>query len=215
MTRDTQVTKNSALSMAFQDENPERNRLFFEIIERLNYLLGMLGNVSGVDSDLVTGTAGTSGTLVEWDSSGDLVGSSGHGSTHETGGSDALTALAAAIINITDTNGVLTATEVESALAEIAENRTVAMAALDIDWSTGEHFTKSISSNSVFTISNPVKGRVACLELTVSNTPTITLPTGSTVIAGSYDDTVVNYIWFYCSNASSPAFQVTISQEQT
>jgi hypothetical protein len=56
----------------------------------------------------------------------------------------------------------------------------VAMAALDIDLSAADFFTKSISANSTFTLSNPTAatGQVVILELTISSAAVPTWPTG-------------------------------------
>jgi hypothetical protein len=53
-----------------------------------------------------------------------------------------------------------------------------AMASLDIDVSAGEWFTKSISSNSIFTFSNPTasKAQGFVLDLTISSAATTTWP---------------------------------------
>jgi len=47
--------------------------------------------LTGDDIEVVTGTAGTSGTLMEWDDDGNAVESDGHAATHLPSGSDPLT----------------------------------------------------------------------------------------------------------------------------
>lgn len=94
----------------------------------------------------------------------------------------------------TSLNGFLGATSgVVSAITSISTNFTfaagltitgsakmniIAMAAVDIDVSAGECFTKSISGNTTFTISNPTASKCQgfILDLTISSSPTITWP---------------------------------------
>ena len=88
-----------------------------------------------------------------------------------------------------------------------------AVGALDIDWSLGGLFTKTISGNSTFTFSNLQLNKVVVLVLTGNFT--VTLPAYCRVISGTYDGTVDNYIQFHCTNAtaSSEEVWVSISQE--
>lgn len=75
---------------------------------------------SGADGTLITGTAGTSGNLAQWNGDGDLVDAAGalgdYASLSDlasTGNGDG-----AALVGIEDSGGLITATTVEGALAE-------------------------------------------------------------------------------------------------
>ncbi len=65
---------------------------------------------------------------------------------------------------------------VTDALGPVRQN-IVAVAALDIDFSAGNYFTKTIAANSTFTFSNPPSSRAYAFTLEVVNTSgTITWP---------------------------------------
>lgn len=85
----------------------------------------------------------------------------------------------------------------------------IAMAALNVDWSTGQVFTKTITSNSTLTFSNLFVG---VKDLEITGNYTLGLPTGFKIISGEYDGTVVNLVQIICTNATTPAGWVTINQ---
>ena len=87
----------------------------------------------------------------------------------------------------------------------------VAMPALDVDWSTGQVFTKTLTANSTLTFSNLHLG---VKDLEITGNYTLALPAGFRIISGTYDGTVANLIQLVCTSTSTPAGWVVISQEQ-
>ena len=76
-----------------------------------------------------------------------------------------------------------------------------AISALDVDWSTDTHYTKTLSGNTTLTFSNIVILKTITLEITGSFT--LTLPT--TIPAAKYSDydgTKINLIHIYCIDDS-------------
>lgn len=94
--------------------------------------------------------------------------------------SGVLTASGGAVIG-----GGLTLTGGQTFTGSTKQNVT-AMAALDIDVSAGEFFTKSISSPATFTISNPTatKGQAFLFQLIISSAATTTWPASVKWTAG-------------------------------
>jgi len=90
----------------------------------------------------------------------------------------------------------------------------VAMSAVDVDWSAGYVFTKTIATNSTFTFSNLHVG-VKVLEVTGNYT--LALPSWVNIISGTYDGTADNLIQVVCTNAASGSEKgwAVISQEET
>tara|TARA_R110002020_G_scaffold175493_1_gene367400 strand:+ start:16591 stop:18606 length:2016 start_codon:yes stop_codon:yes gene_type:complete len=89
---------------------------------------------------------------------------------------------------------------------------TVAVAALEIDFSAGNTFTKSISTNSTFTFANETNGYEALLIVTSSSAAELTLPASVTVLSGSFVVDVVNYITVWVANTSTTQYAI-ITQE--
>lgn len=58
-------------------------------------------------------------------------------------------------------------------------NASQAISASAIDWSTGNIFTKSISTNTTFTFSNAADGQTIVVAVTNTNSSTVTWPTVS------------------------------------
>jgi hypothetical protein len=95
-------------------------------------------------------------------------------------GSNTLTDVASTNTTQTLTNKTLTSPVLDGAPDQNGSYRAniVAVAALDIDCSLGNYFTKTISENSTFTFSNPPASRSYSftLELNVSGDRTVTWP---------------------------------------
>ena len=79
-----------------------------------------------------------------------------------------------------------------------------------IDWSQATIFTKTISSPTTFTFSNVETGKV--IDLIVTGSSAITLPTSVKEISGTYDGAVSNLIQIISTNGSTEQW-ATISQE--
>jgi len=90
-----------------------------------------------------------------------------------------------------------------------AEFTTSAALATDVDFSTAQVFTKTLSGNTTLTFSNDNIGMVK--DLVITGNFTLTLPAGSTV-AGEYDGTVSNLIQVVVTGAST--YWYSISQPQ-
>ena len=84
-----------------------------------------------------------------------------------------------------------------------------AIAASTIDFAAAQVFTKTISANTTFSITNAQIGMVKDLYLTGDFTFSIT---NGKLIAGTYDGTVTNFIQIVAQTSSS--FWYSISQEQ-
>ena len=84
-----------------------------------------------------------------------------------------------------------------------------AIAASTIDFAAAQVFTKTLSTNTTFSITNAQIGMVKDLYLTGDFTFSIT---NGKLIAGTYDGTVTNFIQIVAQTSSS--FWYSISQEQ-
>ena len=84
-----------------------------------------------------------------------------------------------------------------------------AIAASTIDFAAAQVFTKTLSANTTFSITNAQIGMVKDLYLTGDFTFSIT---NGKLIAGTYDGTVTNFIQIVAQTSSS--FWYSISQEQ-
>ena len=85
-----------------------------------------------------------------------------------------------------------------------------AVAALAVDFSSAQVFTKTITADSTFTFTNVGIGMVKDLILTGDFVPTF--PSGSKIVAGTYDGTVSNLIQI--AVAGSGDYWLSISQAQ-
>jgi len=85
-----------------------------------------------------------------------------------------------------------------------------AVAALAIDFSSAQVFTKTITADSTFTFTNVGVGMVKDLILTGDFVPTF--PVGSKIVAGTYDGTVSNFIQIVV--AGSGDYWLSISKAQ-
>ena len=95
-----------------------------------------------------------------------------------------------------------------------AEFTTVeAMPALELDFDDAQVFTKTISGTSAFTFVNQDVGMVKDLVLQGGGAETLTWPTGTKIITGTYDGSVLNLIQIVVVGAAS--YWVTISKPAT
>ena len=86
-----------------------------------------------------------------------------------------------------------------------------AVAATDLDFSTAQVFTKTITANTTFTFSNTEIGMVKDFVLTGGGAATLTFPTGTKIAAGEYDGAVSNLFQILVVGAAD--YWITISQE--
>jgi hypothetical protein len=85
-----------------------------------------------------------------------------------------------------------------------------ALSASDVDFSTAQVFTKTLTANDTLTFSNVSTGMVK--DLVITGNFTLTLPASVKVISGEYDGTVSNLIQIAATNGSTEQW-ATISQE--
>ena len=90
-----------------------------------------------------------------------------------------------------------------------SEFTTSAALATDVDFSTAQVFTKTLSANTTLTFSNAEIGMVK--DLVITGDFTLTFPTGSKTATGEYDGTVSNLIQVLV--VGSADYWITISQE--
>ena len=90
----------------------------------------------------------------------------------------------------------------------------VAIAALNVDFSLGQVFYKTLATNSTLTFSNL---HVGVKDIEVSGNYTLVLPTWLKIASGEYDGTVSNLIQVVITNATggSESGWCSISQEVT
>ena len=86
---------------------------------------------------------------------------------------------------------------------------TAVISALDVDFSTAQVFTKTLSGATTLTFSNTEIGMVK--DLVITGDFALTLPAGSTV-AGTYDGTVSNLIQIVVTGASQYWFSISQAQ---
>ena len=84
-----------------------------------------------------------------------------------------------------------------------------AVAASDVDFSTAQVFTKTLSGATTLTFSNDSIGMIK--DLVVTGNFTLTFPAGSKIASGEYDGTVSNLIQVLVVGAAD--YWITISQE--
>ena len=76
-----------------------------------------------------------------------------------------------------------------------------AIAADNIDWSTGGIYTKTLTANTTFTFSNVKLNKV--ITVIVSGAYTFSLPLAAAYIQGTADPAKTNKIQIHCTNATS------------
>ncbi len=86
----------------------------------------------------------------------------------------------------------------------------IGMTGVDVDWSAGQVFTKTLSANSTLTFSNL---HVGVKDLEITGSYTLALPSGFKLISGEYDGSVLNFIQIVCTDPATPKGWVVISQE--
>ena len=90
-----------------------------------------------------------------------------------------------------------------------AEFTTSAALSTDVDFSTAQVFTKTLSGDTTITFSNTAIGMVK--DLVITGDHALTLPAGSTV-AGTYNGTVSNLIQVVVTGASEYWFSISQAQ---
>jgi len=85
-----------------------------------------------------------------------------------------------------------------------------ALSASDVDFSTAQVFTKTLTANDTLTFSNVSTGMVK--DLVITGNFTLTLPSSVKVISGTYDGTVSNLIQIVATNGATEQW-ASISQE--
>jgi hypothetical protein len=96
--------------------------------------------------------------------------------------------------------------------AKLAAEFTTAatLSASDVDFSTAQVFTKTLTANDTLTFSNVSTGMVK--DLVITGNFTLTLPASVKVISGTYDGTVSNLIQIVSTNGATEQW-ASISQE--
>ena len=84
-----------------------------------------------------------------------------------------------------------------------------AVAASDVDFSTAQVFTKTLTADTTFTFSNASIGMVK--DLVITGDFALTLPAGSTV-SGTYNGTVSNLIQVVVTGAAEYWFSISQAQ---
>jgi hypothetical protein len=85
-----------------------------------------------------------------------------------------------------------------------------AIAASDVDFSTAQVFTKTLTGATTLTFSNVSTGMVK--DLVITGNFTLTLPASTKIVAGEYDGTVSNLIQIVATNGATEQW-ASISQE--
>jgi len=85
-----------------------------------------------------------------------------------------------------------------------------AMSTDDVDFTSAQVFTKTLSADTTLTFSNVSTGMVK--DLVITGTGTLTLPASVKVISGTYDGTVSNLIQIVATNGATEQW-ASISQE--
>ena len=88
------------------------------------------------------------------------------------------------------------------------------LSGVDVDFETDHIKTKTLSSNTTLTFSNPVLGKTVLLEIDSAVAETLTLPATATVLDGSYDTSgKVNTIFILCNDSVTPEYLIIIKQK--
>ena len=85
-----------------------------------------------------------------------------------------------------------------------------AMSTDDVDFTSAQVFTKTLSADTTLTFSNVSTGMVK--DLVITGNFTLTLPASVKVISGTYDGTVSNLIQIVATNGATEQW-ASISQE--
>ena len=84
------------------------------------------------------------------------------------------------------------------------------ISASEVDWDDEQVRTKTLGGNTVLTFANLYIG---VKDLEITGNYTLGFPANFKVITGTYDGTVANLIEVICTDISTPAGWITISQE--
>ena len=132
----------------------------------------------------------------------------------------ALTKVTAAVLEptaVTDniSNGSISSDKIANdaiSYAKLGSEFTTAatLSASDVDFSTAQVFTKTLTANDTLTFSNVSTGMVK--DLVITGDFTLTLPASVKVISGTYDGTVSNLIQIVSTNGATEQW-ASISQE--
>ena len=184
-----------------------------------------LGNGSGVSLDTngnivaqgtVKAIGGVRDTSNDLGTSGQVLSSTGSGTNwiNPTNAVDSVNGATGVVVLDSDdiaegaTNEYLLADSVTYAKLG-TEFTTSAALSTNVDFSTAQVFTKTLSGDTTLTFSNTAIGMVK--DLVITGDFILTLPSGSTV-AGTYDGTVSNLIQIVVTGAST--YWYSISQPQ-
>jgi hypothetical protein len=184
-----------------------------------------LGNGSGVSLDTngnivaqgtVKAIGGVRDTSNDLGTSGQVLSSTGSGTNwiNPTNAVDSVNGVTGVVVLDSDdiaegaTNEYLLADSVTYAKLG-TEFTTSAALSTNVDFSTAQVFTKTLSGDTTLTFSNTAIGMVK--DLVITGDFILTLPSGSTV-AGTYDGTVSNLIQIVVTGAST--YWYSISQPQ-
>ena len=125
----------------------------------------------------------------------------------------ALTKVTSAVLDISD-GSISSAKIADDAIsyAKLGSEFTTAAAlsASDVDFSTAQVFTKTLTANDTLTFSNVSTGMVK--DLVITGDFALTLPASVKVITGTYDGTVSNLIQIASTNGSTEQW-ASISQQ--
>jgi len=132
----------------------------------------------------------------------------------------ALTKVTAAVLEptaVTDniSNGSISSDKIANdaiSYAKLGSEFTTAatLSASDVDFSTAQVFTKTLTANDTLTFSNVSTGMVK--DLVITGNFTLTLPASTKIVAGEYDGTVSNLIQIVSTNGATEQW-ASISQE--
>ena len=87
-----------------------------------------------------------------------------------------------------------------------------ALSASDVDFSTAQVFTKTLTADTTLTFSNVSTGMVK--DLVITGAHALVLPSSVKVISGTYDGAVSNLIQIVVTNGSTEQW-ATISKQAT
>jgi hypothetical protein len=184
-----------------------------------------LGNGSGVSLDtngniIAQGTVkaigGVRDTSNDLGTSGQVLSSTGSGTNwiNPTNAVDSVNGVTGVVVLDSDdiaegaTNEYLLADSVTYAKLG-AEFTTSAALSTNVDFSTAQVFTKTLSGDTTLTFSNTAIGMVK--DLVITGAHTLTLPSGSTV-AGTYNGAVSNLIQVVVTGAAEYWFSISQAQ---
>lgn len=94
---------------------------------------------------------------------------------------------------------------------KVSEAARAALAGTEIDFAASEILTRTLTSNTTLSITNPRRGHVVDLEVTGAYT--LTLPGVIKLVAGAYDGSKVNHLMILCVDSTTPKYIATITQE--